>query len=422
MWATTHRELEEGRDLMADTAVETAAHSAIYDFRALGGPYYSSATDAALIFVAVAPNYQDLSARVTDDAGATWGSQIIAAAGTAVGVNTWFEPATPGLTNDLVHCSWIDITGTSGGTILYYANFDISAATWSTPVAIISTLTNSPTNRNHRSSITVSRDGNIYIGYVISTGTPSSAFYRSTNGGTSFDAARASPFESNALDMVYLFPANTADDADVAAVFFDRNVTTYTIKMYDDSANSWTESAGWSITGFDSNAQPGDHGSVRHSDGKIIFASHEQANNAVDDLHVKEISVTSISSPTVSSLTDIYTNTVGVQQAAVTINQQNDDIYVAYLRGTWQSAMQAYYDVSTDDGVTWAGEAAYGQDTAGDLRLIMGPTSIGSAGGVVQFSFFNDDLNDIFINLVNDIPISAAGGAFAARLALLGVG
>ena len=392
---------------MADTTVQSAVTGGVDLRRALGGPYWVSTAVGAIVY---ADTSEDVNATKTSDGGSTWSTPVEVEAGSILAFNSWFEQATPGLTGDLIHCSWID----EADNELKYANYDISADSWSSVTTIATGLSPSGTSRNNRSYITLSNDGNIYVAYVISGS--SSAFYRSTDGGSNF-SSRASPWESNALDQVQLFPAigtgGTGDDSDVSAVFEDVSATSnqLTVKMYDDSANSWTESALADGISEELLAEPSGAGAVRHADGAVLFVAHSQPDNTADDLRVFEIVPDSISAPTVTEKTAIYTNQGESHQAAVVIDQNSDDIYVGYLKGgTWLTAVDVVFHKSTDGATSWGTEQGYSEATADDLRVLHGGTSIGTSGGRLQWSFNNDDLTDIFVNLVNDIELTASGG------------
>jgi len=62
---------------------------------------------------------------------------------------------------------------------------------------------------------------------------------------------------------------------------------------------------------------------------------------------------------------------------------------------------------------TWGTEQAYSEGTVDDYRLLNSGRMVGANGGRYQPSFFNDDLNDIFVNLVNDIEFVAGTPAAA---------
>ena len=66
-----------------------------------------------------------------------------------------------------------------------------------------------------------------------------------------------------------LYPANTGDDADAAAIFWDRSADIISVKMYDDSANTWTKNPMLTSV-VDDTTDISMDASTRHSDGFIL--------------------------------------------------------------------------------------------------------------------------------------------------------
>jgi hypothetical protein len=248
--------------------------------------------------------------------------------------------------------------------------------------------------------------------------------YRSIDSGANW-TDRADVFETaTEEDWVLLFPADV-DAGDCCALFWDRSANAISVKMYDDSANTWTETAISSGMTFDALHMNMD-GAIRHSDNHLLMAAHSFNDNAFDDIHTWDLTVNSIASPTVTAKTDVVTDQGESAQVSVHINQQNDDVRVAYLKGgTWEATVDAVYHLSTDDMGTWDAESAYSEAAADDLRLVHAGRTVGDAGGRYQPAFWNDDLNDIFVNETNDVEIAAADGAPNTRrytLTTIGVG
>ena len=93
------------------------------------------------------------------------------------------------------------------------------------------------------------------------------------------------------------------------------------------------------------------------------------------------------------------------------INQQNNDVYCAYLKGgTWLSAVDVVFHISTNGMTGWGTEQAYSEDTAADLRIVCAGRTVGDNGGRYQPAWFDTTLNDIFINENNDVEIAAVAG------------
>ncbi|MBT5774627.1 MAG: hypothetical protein HOH95_09680 [Dehalococcoidia bacterium] len=389
-----------------------------------GGPFWVSENVGAYVYVDWS---SDVGARATSTGVSGWGSAIVAEAGSIGGFNCWFEPATPGLSSDSIHCSWLD---NDAGDTLKYAAFDVSAQTWGTIRSIAIGLTYDATDRYNRTWISVSRSGNIGVAYqILDTTTGSEGFYVSADTGATW-TSKASPWDHSSttqVDELHLFPASTADDDDLCGVYYDRGSLQWTVKMFDHSANSWTEqtTGAWTVTGDDFLAMPHSHGAVRHSDGKIIFATHDDPLTTGDDLQIHEINPNSISGPTITGKTNAIANTDGMHMVNVALDQTTDDIYVAYLRGTsaqWKQTgadFTAYYVKSTDDATSWGTEQTYGHH-ADDHHTVTGPVSVGTGGGHIQWAYCDDDGSGVYASDSNHVTISASG--LTPRLTLLGVG
>jgi hypothetical protein len=209
---------------------------------------------------------------------------------------------------------------------------------------------------------------------------------------------------SNVSDHILMFAANTADDNDAAAIYWSvTNVIS--LKMYDDSLNSWTEST---ISTATNNSIFNNIGAaIRHSDGNLLMAHHTAHDTVTDDIRTWDISVSSIATPTISSGAELATDVPESAQVDVFIDQNTDDVYIAYLKGgTWQTAVDVVYHKSSDAMASWSAENAYSEGTTGDFRLVSAGRTVSSNGGRYMPMFYNDDQADMVVNLVNDVDIT----------------
>jgi len=383
---------------MADTSVETEISSST-DERGLWGPYWSDKDTGVIVFI---DNLSDLSFARTIDAGATWATTEIEA-GDARHATAWYDKETPGDSGTLVHIAWLDATAGAA----YYITVDVDDGLEGTKRTIQSSLTVSTTPKDLRIALTKTVNGNLLCAFSTQS---EIECLRSTDSGVNW-TDRDNPYESGAEeDWLLLFPADV-DAGDAAGIFWDRTADELSLKMYDDSANTWTETSIATSMVEDAIHLTMD-AAVRHSDGHILLAAHSNDDNATDDLMTWDLTVNSIASPTVNNAkTNIFTNQDVSGFAAVVINQQNDDVYVAYLKGTtWEAEGHVVYHKSDDDMATWGTEQAY-SETLDDNRIIQGGRTIGNDGGRVQFVFYNDDNTEIYVNLVNDIEIVASAAS-----------
>jgi len=210
---------------MADTSIEGApfATSDLYWGNGIWGPFWT--TD--LIGV--------VSARRTTDGGASWSGQIDSALAATMGLAAWFDKQTPGDTGVIVH---VASANDSSGQLEYQA-FNVSTGAWGSAGNIIA-FNPSATAGDQKVYITKTRNGNIVAGAVRSA--TASVTAKAASPYTSWSSI-ANPFESNANDMVLACSVNTGDGADAGIIFWDISADAISIKVYDDSANTWTETA-----------------------------------------------------------------------------------------------------------------------------------------------------------------------------------
>lgn len=385
---------------MADTTVlATALNSHVFRSR-VWGPYWYSTTVGCMVAL---DSLADLNIYRTSNGGANWTEQEVTT-NPAARVAVWWEPETPGRSNRIVHIHWVE----ESNSVIRYQTFDPSDNSLGTE-RTIATLTGTA-QTVFPISLTMTRNGNLLIAGRVDTITDTTYCYRSTDGGANW-TSRSSPAEDSVLDQLMLYPANTGDDADAVAWYFDDSATEVSIKMYDDSGDSWTETSVETSVDIVSLNEMID-GAVRHSDGHLILAAWDDPSLTDSTLRIYDVNPNSIASPGVSTLTTVVTASES-GAVAVAIDQQTDDIYVGYLKGitTWGSQTDAVYKKSTDGGSTWGSETAYSEAASENNQLIGGPRSIDDEGGFIQWSWFDDDDNDIFVNLVNDVAISANEGA-----------
>lgn len=396
---------------MADTLVDGVAASGTHDI-GMFGPYWSNKDTAIIVFI---DQSQDVSIRRTADAGATW-SKTVVDAGTAEQMSSYFDKETPDDTGDVVHIAWSDSVAGS----IFYRGFNVASNSFVAAKATVDGGITVGAATNERVSITKTRSSNLIVAFETGTeiGCVKSGDAFATAGTIIDDVFEG----AGNIDTSLLLPANTGDSNDACAIYMDRSVDTTSIKMYDDSANLWTEtiiSSGMdvNVTGISMDA------ATRHSDGHILLSQHSNDDTATDDLRTWDLTPDSIASPGVSAKTDVLTDIAEAKRVAVLINQQTDDVYVAYTRGATQDAtVDVFYKLSTNDMTSWGSETSYSEDTPDDLRIVHGGHSVGDDGGRIQFSFFNDDLNDIFVNETNDIQIDAAAVFLGSTLQMTNSG
>jgi hypothetical protein len=365
---------------------------------------------------------QDLHFARTTDKGANWNDTEIEL-GTVRQLAAWYDKETPGDNGTLIHCAWLDATDADTNRDARYLTIDVSDASVGTIRTVDGTLSLPASSAFNRIAITKTISGNIIVAISSST-VPEIACYKSSDNFATPGTAIADVFEDGAeRDWVLLFPAATADDADCCALFWDISANEISLRVYDDSGDAWTEkSISGSMTADTTHMNM--DASVRHSDSKILGAAHSNDDDAGDDIITFELTVDdpNAANCTVTAKTKVVTDQAESAQVAVWINQQTDQVRIAYLKGgTWTGLVDVVYHISNDGMGTWGGEQAYSEGGPDDFRLVHAGRTVGDAGGRYQPSFYDDDEVDIYVNEVNDTEIAAAvaltvGEMMAARM------
>lgn len=386
----------------------------------LWGPYWISTTVGLIVYLDETNN--TAAFRRTDDGGATWDASSTTIYTTDVRkIACWFDQETPGDSGTLVH---VVIMDSNTGDVSYIP-VDISDGSVGSIIDVDDSNTISVSGDELRSAISKARNGDLMVAYSTQS---EIACYTSDDNGATWDVKTDVYETANQEDYCLLYPANV-DDGDFAAIFWDRSANEISVKMFDTSAGggsgTWTETTIVSAT--DNVAYINMDGAVRHSDGFIVGAAHNAGDSAGDDLIVFTVDPDSIAAPAVlvspGDFANIFTDQGESMQCAVMINQQNDDIYVAYLKGgTWLSDVAVVYHISTNGMTSWGTEQAYSEAADDDFRRVHAGRTVGDNGGFFQPAFFDDDDSDIFVNVTNDVAIAAAaaGGRIMSSLAAHG--
>lgn len=366
-------------------------------------------------------NNKQLCYKKTTDGGATWGTKVVfydrGGEGGVACFSVWFDEWTEGITGDLIHVVWLD-----EGDEARWSALDTSDDSVATPVNIVSLAVFGSDGGFNDTSIEIAKmkGGNLVV--WLRSVSSSNVVYRSTDGGASW-AARNDALETTDDQFIVLPADGTGDDNDGAIIYHDASADALSVKMYDDSANTHTETAIATMVEDSGGNYFNYDAMLSHSQGKIFVAFCNNHNNAANDLLCYSITPDSIASPTVTALTNVLTDTIAVSPR-VFIDEVNGHLYVFYVRGTLGSATSVYYKVSTDWGSTWGSETRYDEDTADDTRNVFTPRIVLSgATGRLSASWVNDDLFDLMTGTTNSIAIEATGATTRRySLTLTGVG
>jgi hypothetical protein len=390
---------------MADVLINSSAQSQTELRNTMWGAYFANQDDCVLIR---SDGGSDLTTDFSSNGGTTWTPTEIVA-GNVKRIACFADWEVPGGTGTIVHVVWLDVTDDT----LYYVDVDAADGTSGTIRTIDNTLTVSATDTLNRLALCKTRSGNL----VVAGSTQTELFcYESSDQFATAATSLSDVYEAaTEEDWCLLFPANTGDGDDVCAIFQDRSVNQLTVKMLDRSngaGGTWSETL--IRVGVAEVAQYRNFdGSARHSDGKILLAYLSENKAANSDLGIYEINPNSISSPTITAKTDIFTNVGGNGQPSMVIDQNTDDIYVAYCKGNFAtvgSQTDVVFHKSTDGGATWGSEQAFSENTGTNVNpeLLGSTRSITSAEGRVMWCWYAEGDNDFYTNTNNAVVITAS--------------
>ena len=336
---------------MADVNIDADVTGLLHAFSGRGGPFWISTTVGYIIYV---DSTNNLVWSKTENGGANWSAanEIVPAA--VRGFDCWADWQTDGDAGTKIHIACVeDATDT-----VMYAYLDTSDDSEGTDTIEAcqgtGTIRAFSSRAAHEISITKTRGGNLAVAfrYEDDAQTAFYGFYTSPDGDTW--TSKNTPWEATD-DHILLFPANLADNQDLWAIFWDLDADEIDIKTFDNSGNSW---AIQNIVGtmLESTFYLQMDGAIRFSDGHLIFTAWSRYDNADSDLKCWDIT----DAGTITAKTNLITDTAEYFLCSVLINQDNDDIYVAYVGGaSAQSLTQARYQKSDDGGGTWSGDTYF---------------------------------------------------------------
>jgi len=388
-------------------SVQAAQTSGITQWNGAGTQYIVSASNGALYLFYIATD-GDIYYRKSFNGGMTWGIPVtVSGAITATQLSVWYDRWS-GINDDFVHICWSE----SAADDVTYRRLQTSASVDSLATAVIA-FAGASTAANGALSICRARGGNLGIAYNIDGGTED-GFVRSTDTGSTWNPA-ADPTEA-AADMWILMPGYNADAQDLQLFFWDVSADEISVKRYDDSANTWTETS--ISTGMVEQAQstsfPNFAAVPDLANSRNVLVAWSAVDTANADLRCWLVDDT-----TITEKTNVVLNSVDDQGGcAVGIDTNSSRWYVFYAGNsagseTWLGANNIYYKWTDDTGSTWSTEtrltdSAY---TTGIKWLICSPRFSGS----YNVAYHNDIPNDeIMVSTYMLIPTgsqSTLGGS-----------
>lgn len=391
---------------MADTQIEAAA-------RVLLGTMHNgkwSCSPAPGVVYCIFMNASNV-AQYRKFSSGSWGSAVnINGTRTNRGMTLWHDKWTKGISTNKMLLLQVDINVDDG--LFDAVDLDDDTLHGLTVMLAGSTAATSQSQDSHQQSIVRAVSGLIYA-YIDIDGGTEKAFAVSGDDGDTWTAKTTTGLFETTTDRFLLMPGNETDEDDIYALYYDESAGEFTIKTFDATAGTWSESSAvLSGLGTTIGAQEFPFDAVqRHSDGHIIVVLVTDADMAGSDTKIVDIT----NGTTFSTKTDVMTNVAKTFQPRIFINQQNDDLYVAYLGSdaddeTLFTVVGVYFKKSTDDAATWSTETAMSANSVSSFDTLSVGGGVGASGGNFMPIWFEETTLDVFCNLDNDVEIAAGSG------------
>jgi len=321
----------------------TGGHN-LFDFI----PNYIVETPTGVIYLFYINSSTDPVYIKSIDGGFTWGAETTLKNITCTQLSIWYDRWS-GINSDIIHVAYTD----SGSDDIYYRNVDAANSDSLGTEYVI--LDGSSTANGGALSICRMRGGNLICIGCIDAGTE--VFSRkSTDVGINWSNISAG-YEENA-DQCIVMPGWGADNQDAMMFYYDRSAQEVSVKYYDDSGDSWSEtSLATTIVIPDHSSTSFGHISCTvdntNSQNLLVFWTAVDTGNA--DLRCFKVTQSAQ-----TEVTNVVLNSVD-DQGFCSISIFGSDWYVYYggiSDGTeaYLTQIGLYYKISNDNGVTWGSE------------------------------------------------------------------
>lgn len=335
---------------------------------------YVVITPAGVIYVVYINSASDVGFVKSTDGGLTWSNYTNIFTGTAVALSVWYDRWS-GIAAGLIHCAYTE----SGASDTLYRTIDTES---SDALSTQTTIFAGTSQAGGKSlSISRARGGNVYCRTCIDAGAEG-GFFRLPNANVPNGAWGAARTINEALattDQMFLFPGFAADNQDMIGIFVDASANGLSRQLYDDSANSWSESAIIADGSFTdqvaTTAFPHVAGFVDLTNSRIVIVAWSAVDAANADLRCFTITESAIT----ETATNVVLNSTDDQGlCAIGLNLDTLDWHVFYGgksdgSETYPTAIKIYTKVSTDDGATWGPETVVCDNAMGITGLWTAP-------------------------------------------------
>ncbi len=379
---------------MADITIDSSSHVNQNNKMTPRSLVWTSPTVGYIFFL---DHLTDFKYRKTTNSGGSWTDENTIRTGTVQKFQVWYDKWTKGDTGGFIHIAFID----SGDDDITYNSLDTSDDSLGGEVTVFAGASASGNTDWAGSCISIvkARGGNIYVGGWIDI-SGEEGFFRSTASPATSFTSRTSMADGNAVDGIIFTAGNETATNDIFCCYYDRSAAQITLKVYNDAGNTWTESTG-NIDAMDDVGWFQMDAMDRHSDNHTLLTMWNEHDSATGDLAFHDIT----NSGAFTQKTDVISNGNGLAIMGLMINQQNDDLYVAYDTGVFPNS-KIVYKKSQSGADSWGSEQVFSQQ-GDDQRTICGGSSVQNDGGRFCPIWFNDDTNDLLTNSGNSVVFAA---------------
>lgn len=388
---------------MADVTIDGTVQN-VLDRMTINNKVWISSTTGYVIYANDGTELMEF--RKTTDGGATWSTATTIPFGDdLICFNIWYDRWTNGQTGTKIHIAGIKELSPD----IEYNSIDTSDDSVGVSGTAVTTETITGTGpralEDQCIAIVKSRGGNLYVAYKADTTTTSgmTGFARSTDDGTTW-ADRADPYEATETDTVLLVYGNETDNQDVWAIYHDWSTDEITLKVYDNSADSWSETQTIATGVIDVGTLSGVSSlgiavAPRFSNNGAVVALWDDPIAVGGNLEVYSVTSSSAS----SQLTNVVTSGTEHEGIGICVDQVSDDYYVVYTEGSGFTALNVRYRISTDQGITWGSVVQFQDSAAGRFLSVWQDPSINSNGGRFAPCWFDDTNDDLITNFDNSL-------------------
>mgnify|MGYP001605984353 CR=1 FL=1 len=355
----------------------------------------------------------------TTDGGETWSSstKVNSTTEEANATNQWsvyYDQWTPGITTTLIHIAWLERISNAFGYLAptKYRALQTSDDSLGTEVQLFTSDCSSglcgSASSGESPSMVRARGGNLYLWHRAGPGVADQwRFYRSVDSGATWTERAKRPGTATVIQPK-LLPGGESDSNDILLIATRASAISYWI--YDDSADSWTDSGTVDTSGFGSAIEA--EGATRKSDNNTFVAYMMKNADSTHTLRIIEIT-TGVS---FTQRTNLFADEAGHDttprnQVAVALDAVSaSDIYVGY-GGTVADTTQQGFKKSTDGAVTWGAQQTFGEDSVTSRTGIFLAMNTSAVGGRIYGTWQQGPSVDILGNFNTSIALQASGGS-----------